>query len=202
LLCHVNDWTKAEAFAEVRRWFNLDAPGVDSKPRPKAPPRPVETAPTRDLSEYARALWSRVDRSDAAVAGHPYAVAKGITWAAGAGRGRASGRVVGTDADCLLVPIRDIATDAVCAVQAINATGEKQTFGPIKGRALIVGNTLNRSIPWYVCEGWADAVSLVFHKHKGNAAAFGVMGSHFDVVVGEVIRHYAPLSLVTLRDAT
>jgi putative DNA primase/helicase len=149
----------------------------------KQPPAPASIptsrpapGPQRDTGAYAAKLWLRADFSDSVVADHPYAVKKGIAWAAGAGRTNASGRVIGRDADCIIVPIRNGATGKVQAVQVINAAGAKQTFGAIAGGCLVLGNTLDRSIPWYVAEGWASAVSVVWHHRKGNAVcgvAFG-----------------------------
>jgi putative DNA primase/helicase len=110
------------------------------------------------------------------VATHPYAIAKGINWAAGAGRVTASGRVIGKNADCLTVPIRNLETNAVVAVQLINSDGAKQTFGAISGNGFICGNTLDRSLPHFVAEGWADIISLVFHISKGNAVGFAACG--------------------------
>jgi hypothetical protein len=69
-----------------------------------------------------------VDRDDAAVAAHPYAIRKKITHAAGAGRSRVTGSVVGQDADCIVVPYRTLAGELV-GVECINAEGAKQTFG-------------------------------------------------------------------------
>ena len=44
------------------------------------------------------------------------------------------------------------------------------TFGNVSGNGLLLGNTLDKSIPWYASEGWASAWSVVFHHHRGNAA--------------------------------
>jgi putative DNA primase/helicase len=198
LVGHVFGLDKRNAFIRVRDWLGLG----ESHARPAAPPKHTDPPkPKPSTAGYGLRYWSMADRSDSAVGSHPYALSRGIDWAAGAGRGTATGRVVGTDADCVLIPIRDIRTDAVVAVQAINAAGDKQTFGPVKGHAFVSGNTLNKQIPWYVTEGWADAVSLVFHRHRGNAAAFGVMGSHFDAVVRIVTERYAPDRLMAVEDA-
>ncbi len=203
LLSHAFGWSASESYLAVARYFGVaDLDGTAPAPAPRPAPEPVAAAPKRKTANYAGKLWDAAVRSDAHVGAHPYAASKGIDWAAGAGRGAVTGRVVGTDADCLLVPVRDIRTDAVVAVQAINAAGDKQTFGPVKGHAFVCGNTLNRRIPWYVCEGWADAVSLVFHRHGGNAAAFGCMGSHFDAVAQAVVEHFAPERLCIVGDAT
>jgi len=116
------------------------------------------------------------DNSDKVVTSHPYAISKGIQSAGGAGRVTATGSVIGKNADCVIVPVRNIQSDKVQSVQCINSRGTKQSFGPISGGALILGNTLDKSLTWYVCEGWASAVSMVFHHQNGNgvcAASFG-----------------------------
>ncbi len=109
----------------------------------------VNTQP-KCTRNYAKQLWLAADNSDGHVARHPYAKSKGITWAAGAGRGMASGRVIGKDADCLIIPCRDLHTKSLLAVQAINRDGEKQTFGSLGNGALVLGNTLDKSLRWFV----------------------------------------------------
>lgn len=164
-----------------------------TKPRPK-------TKPKGDTGLYARELWLKADWRT--VAKHPYSIAKGIDWSAGAARGIASGRVIGKNADCVIVPIRDIQTDRVVAVQCINPEGKKQTFGPLSGNGFVCGNTLDKSIRWFVCEGWADAVSLVFHHYKGNAAAFAACGkSSMEKLAERVVEVYAPEQVIILEDA-
>ena len=202
LLMHVHGWTRQEAFQAVKEYLGL----ASTLPPRKTAQRPVEPARTASsqgsTGDYAKAIWARVNRDDSVVSRHPYCVKKGIAWAAGAGRGPASGSVIGRNSDTLIIPIRDIRTDAVVAVQCINAEGQKQSFGTIRGHAFICGNTLDKDIPWFVCEGWADAVSLVFHAHQGNAAAFACMGHHFDLVAQTVAEHFAPQRLVILEDAS
>ena len=89
--------------------------------------------------------------------------------------------IIGRNTDCLIVPIRDIQTNKVQGVQCINSEGSKQTFGSVSGGGLILGNTLDKSLIWYVTEGWASAVSMVFHHQKGNgvcASSFGKSNQH------------------------
>lgn len=175
---------------------------VETPPEP-TPPLAIDAAPTRpkrDTGLYAAELWLKADWRT--VAAHPYAIAKGIDWPAGAARGFASGRVIGKNADCVIVPIRDIQTDKVVAIQCINPAGKKQTFGPLAGNGFVCGNTLDKSIRWFVCEGWADAVSLVFHHYKGHAAAFAACGkSSMDRLAERVAEVYAPDQIVILEDA-
>jgi len=168
------------------------------KPIPRAKPAPITDK--RSTSTYARELWLKSDWQN--VATHPYAIAKGIDWGAGAARVTASGKVIGKKADCVIVPIKDLQTDKVVAVQCINHAGAKQTFGSISGNGFICGNTLDKSIRWFVVEGWADAVSMVFHHYKGDAVAFAACGkSSMDKLAEKVVEIYAPDQLIILEDA-
>jgi putative DNA primase/helicase len=150
-------------------------------PRPRPVPKPAPQRQIRDTGAYARQLWKRALWDDT-VLEHPYAIAKGIEpvegylFTAGAKRGIASGKIIGSNADCIIIPFWDLAAFDVVAVQCVNAAGAKQSFGPIGGHAFVIGNTLDPSIPWYVCEGWADAVSLCHHVHDGNAVSMAAGG--------------------------
>jgi putative DNA primase/helicase len=149
--------------------------------------------PQRSTGKYAAEIWLRADCSDDAVKSHPYASAKGIYWAAGAGRATASGRVIGKDADCIVVPIRNIATNKVAGVQCINERGGKQTFGPVSGNGLVLGNTLDKSLFWCVCEGWASGVSMAFHHMNGNGVAGIAFGkSNMDRLAQTMAAIYHP----------
>ena len=155
-----------------------DAKPIESKP-PK--PRPAPAKNTCNTGTYALKLRFAANADDATVAGHPYAIAKSINWAARAARGIASGFIIGKGTDCIVVPIRDIQSNRVQGVQCIsdqcvNDKWPKQNFGSVSGGALILGNTLDKSLTWYVVEGWASAVSMVFHHLNGNgvcACSFG-----------------------------
>ncbi len=169
LLEHVNGWTRQESFRAVSDYLGMSA-NLPPRQRPQRPVVAARTASTqRSTADYARELWARASRENEHVGSHNYAAKKGITWAAGAGRGQASGTVIGKQADCLLIPIRDICSDEVVAVQCISANGAKQTFGSVRGHAFVCGNTLDKTIPWFVCEGWADAVAQTVAEHYGPA---------------------------------
>lgn len=204
LLNHVHGWTVKDAFLEVADVLGVQGtPRGERKPR-RAPPPPAPSVlhqPT--TAAYALAIWRRLEDQDADVASHPYARFKGIAWPAGAVRGPVSGSVVGQDADCLVIPIREIATFEVRAVQVINAQGKKQTLGSVSGRGFGCGNTLDRAIPWYVVEGWADAISAVFHIHRGNACAFAAFGGgKVQVTLAQaVVDAYGPNKLTIAKDA-
>jgi len=175
--------------------------GVSSnlKPIPIITPK-AATKPTGGTKKYALELWLRSDYRG--VETHPYAIAKGIDWSAGAKRGKVSGCVIGKDQDCVIVPIRDLCTDKVVGVQCINPKGDKQTFGSLSGNGFICGNTLNRNLRWFVVEGWADAISMVFHHYQGNAMAFAACGkSSMDTLANRVAEVFKPDKVIILEDA-
>jgi putative DNA primase/helicase len=203
LLRHVHGWTAGEALHAVADHLGISGGGTTSATPPKRPaPRPEPPAqppePSRTAA-YAVELWSRADRDSAAVASHPYARHKGIDWHAAAGRARASGRVIGRDSDCIIVPIRTIPERNVAAVQCINADGAKQTFGPVKGNAFVMGEPRDRTAEWFVVEGWADAASLFREVHR--SVVFAAMGKEFDVLAERIAEAYRPRRLVLLEDA-
>ena len=178
-----------------------------NKSRPSLPPtqvkqtthKPVKQA--HDTGAYGLRLWGGVKHDDRIVGAHPYALQKGIGWAAGAGRVTASGSLVGQNADCLIVPIRANAVGELQGVQLINADGAKQTFGKVSGGCLVLGNTLDVKIPWFVCEGWASAVSAVFHHHGGNAVAGVAFGKHNLDKAAEILANmFFPDSIIILGE--
>lgn len=181
--------------ARLNGWQQDDGYKIPVKTKPKSSQQQVKST-----SAYGRKLWLTADWRTVAV--HPYAINKGINWHAGAGRGIASGKVIGRDADCIIIPIRDLTSSEVIAVQCINAEGKKQTFGNMSGAALVLGNTLDTKIRWYVVEGWADAVTMVFHTHDGNAVAAAAFGKGRMINVAEALdKRYRPELIQTLEDA-
>jgi len=165
-------------------------------PQKKAPP-PQQG----NTGKYAAEIWLRADTRDGVVTAHAYAQHKGITSAGGAGRAVVSGRVVGRNADCIVVPIRDAAQRKVVGVQCINTSGAKQTFGTVTGNCLLLGNTLDKNLPWFLAEGWASAYSMVFHHQAGNgvcAAAFGK--GNLDTVAHRLAEVFAPREIIILRE--
>lgn len=181
-------------------WGRNRAP--ESAPIPRARPAPKDDPVNRSTQTYASELWLAGCWDDSAVGSHPYARKKGIEWAAGAKRGTASGKLIGRDADCIIVPVRTAALGPIQAVQCINGEGAKQTFGPIKGGCLVLGNTLDKKIPWYVAEGWASAVSVVFHHHRGNAVCGVAFGKHnLDPAALILAEQFDPAEIVVLREA-
>lgn len=196
LLQHVHGWSAREVLARV-------AQSLGAKPmpitRPKAPLKPSGLSRT---AIYARELWLQAHKDDAVIAAHPYAIKKGIDWAAGAGRAMASGKVIGRNADCIVIPIRSV-TGQLLAVQCINPAGDKQTFGSMgEDGCLLLGNTLDRSIPWAVVEGWADGASFVFHIYKGNAVAVVAFGiNRMRKAAQAVARQFQPTELAIVEDA-
>ena len=169
-----------------------------ARPIPEKQPPPPQRSNT---GRYALETWLKADCSDAAVAAHPYAQNKGITHAGGAGRAVVTGRVVGKDADCIVVPVRNIETGKVVAVQCVNPEGKKQTFGPVSGNGLILGNTLDKSLYWCVAEGWASAYSMVFHQMHGNGVAACSFGkSNQDTLAQVMAEVYQPDTIRILRE--
>lgn len=198
LLQHVYGWTAAEALQRVADSLGMDGTRPAPIMQPRQPAKAPEPSRTRG---YALELWQAANTADAVVGTHAYATSKGITWAAVAGRGIASGKIIGRNQDCVIVPIRNI-TGAMIAIQAINPSGKKQTFGSMDDGCLLLGNTLDKSIPWVVVEGWADAVSWVFHLHRGNAVAAVAFGlSRMQKVAQIVASHYAPNRVTIMEDA-
>ena len=163
----------------------------------KPPPKPK----TSSTAAYAAEIWLASSRDNDYVGTHPYAQEKGIDWAAGAARGMASGRVIGKRADCVIVPIRNVETNRMQGVQCINGDGEKQTFGTLSGGGLVLGSILDRTCPWYVCEGWASAVSMVFHHHGGAAVCAAAFGKHqLEKVAQAVAEIHQPNELIILKE--
>ena len=191
LLAHVYGWPAKETLDRVARIL-----GADPRPVEIAPQRPVQPSRTQ---AYGIALWEQADRSDAAVASHPYAIRKGIDYHAGIGRVTASGRVIGRNADCLIAPVRSIATGELTAVEVINAAGEKQDFGTVRGSAFRLGDPRDRAARWYVVEGIADAIAVFVEKHR--SVVFAAMGlGCFDHVIQQIKTHYQPPRLMVLED--
>ena len=182
--------------AKEHGWRNNSTAIKAITPKATKPP-----APQSNTSAYGLRLWLVADSDDSTVASHEYAIDKGIDWAAGAGRGVASGSLIGKEADCLIVPIRNIETDKIQGVQCINADGIKQTFGSVSGGALILGNTLDKSLSWYVCEGWASAVSTVFHHLGGNGVCACSFGKSNQRKVAELMAEaYQPKEIIILQE--
>ena len=171
--------------------INLEAVVSRQKPEPQS-----------STFAYACTIWSAAGkparRDDAYVASHPYAIRKGIHHAAGAGRTTASGRLVGRDADCLVIPLRTLDGEFV-GVECINAEGKKQTFGS-KG-VLILGNDLDRTLPQLVCEGWACGVGL-FLQYRGNVAVYCAFSKDRLMRVAEqVAARYRDREIIVCREA-
>jgi hypothetical protein len=160
------------------------------------------TAPTIDPVQrmgYATSIWARASRDDDFVAGHPYAVTKEISWAAGAGRCRLSGSVVGKNADCLVIPVYDLLSDALQGVQCINSEGKKQSFGVLKGGGLILGNCLRHDQTWGIAEGWASTVALV-HWLNFDCAICSFGKSRYDEVTELVANRFSPVAIKRFKE--
>ena len=120
-------------------------------------------------SEYAKMIWKRAEWVEQM--SHPYGVKKGIQHGFGAKRGTASGKLIGQDADCLVIPSRDW-DGSLIGVECINASGVKQSFGR-KG-VLLLGDPEHSDVI-HICEGWATlhACFELFSGPHGGVVAFG-----------------------------
>jgi hypothetical protein len=186
-----------------REPFTLPAP----KPRRAPSPQKSNTATYAIRLWIAANKWMLADNwlsspsPDVSVTAHPYAIAKGIGSAGGAGRCIASGKLIGKQSDCLIVPIRNIETNKVQGIQCISTDSVKQSFGDVSGGALILGNTLDKSLIWYVCEGWASAVSTVFHHLNGNGVCVCSFGkSNLDKTAKIIAKIHQPEEIIILRE--
>jgi len=193
--------------------YRKDAPTTPA-PAPRRAPKPQPS----NTARYAAELWLKANKwmqddnwlsspsPDELVITHPYAIAKGIDWAAGAGRGIVSGSIVGKNTDCIIIPIHNLLTNKVQGVQCISdkpIDGEwlKQNFGSVSGGGLILGNTFDKTIPWYVAEGWASAASTVFHHLDGNGVCACSFGKSNQRPVAEVIAEYhEPKEVIILEE--
>jgi phage/plasmid primase-like uncharacterized protein len=201
LLQRVRDWDFKTAADEVAKLLRVGA----SEPPPERPQRaPGAARPASRTMHHASAIWSLTDRSDAAVAAHPYAIRKGIRHAAGAGRCIVHGTwsVVGTDPDCLVVPSRDFITGELVGVELINAEGAKQSLGH-RG-VLILGNDLDERLPVLIVEGWASAAVAVFGTafYSGNVCGVVAGGkARMDKVAELVAAKYPARTVTILRES-
>jgi putative DNA primase/helicase len=193
----------------------------DAPTTPAPAPRRAPQAQQSNTARYAAELWLAANKwiqaddwlshpcPDELVITHPYAIAKGITHAGSAARGIASGRIIGKGSDCLIIPIREHGTGKVQAVECINPQGKKQTFGPKSASYLLLGNTLDKSIPWFDCEGWASAYSTVWHlpnpdgsKPDNCACAVSFGRGSLDNCAEQIVEHHAPdkITILVERD--
>ena len=201
----VNGKLLFHCFAGCSQDVLLDALGMtgnrDYRPLPtKPPPRPEVAKPTAD---YARKIWqaTRPDEPiswDKEVAAHPYAIKKEMNHAWGATRGYVSGRLIGKNADCLILSMKSLQGELV-GVECINADGVKQTFGS-KG-VLILGNTLDKELPIYITEGWADAVATM--RYYGDVVAMAVFGKGKQDSTAQYLHSLRPdREIILMRDAS
>ncbi len=180
--------------AKNHGWERTSTPVSLNIPK-KHPPTPQPST-----QAYAKSLWLASESKS--VTDHPYAKAKGINCNGGVKRGIATGKIIGNEADCIIVPIREFATGKVMGVQCINSDGDKQTFGSLSGNGFFCGDTLDKSVRWFVVEGWADAVSMVYHHYDGNAVAFAALGKgNMARLAEEIVNVFAPETVVIVEDS-
>ncbi|MBK8639828.1 MAG: P4 alpha zinc-binding domain protein [Chromatiaceae bacterium] len=207
LLAHVFGWSKPETFRAVAEILGVAGDAQPPARKPLASHRPPPApAPQRDTGAYARALWGRVNREGAIVAAHPYAIAKRLGGAFGAGRTRASGRLIGQGADCIIVPVRNpdgVLVAVECLSENRDANGKflRQSFGPKSGGWLVLGNDLDPNLPRYVVEGWATGAKMLEHM-GGNCAVYVAFGAGRLRAVAEEVEHRWPGSeVIVCREA-
>jgi putative DNA primase/helicase len=206
LLMHVHGWSRQEVFRAVKEYLGL-ASTLPPRKTPQRPPEsPRQASPTGTTADYARALWAKVNREDAIVAGHPYCQAKRIGWAAGAGRGRATGKLIGHDADCVVVPVRNpegVLVAVECLSEHKDANGKylRQSFGPKSQGWLVLGNDLDPHLPRYTVEGWATGAKMLEHLggHCAVYVSFGV--GRLRAVAEEIERRYPGREVVVCTEA-
>jgi putative DNA primase/helicase len=185
-------------------------------PAPRQAPKPQQS----NTAHYAAELWSASDKwmqandwlahpsPDELLITHTYAVAKGISTAGGAARGIASGSIIGKNTDTIIVPVREHGIGKVLAVQCISnqcidGKWSKQNFGSLLGGYLLLGNTLDKDIPWYVAEGWSSAYSVVFHHQKKSGVCACAFGKGRIKKVAEYISTYHnPSEIIRLWEQT
>ena len=193
----------------------------DAPTTPAPAPRSAPKSQTSSTAPYAAELWLKSNKwmesdnwlshpsLEESVATHPYAIKKEITSTGGAARGIATGSIIGKRADCIIVPIRERGVGKVQAVECINANGAKQTFGPKSDGYLLLGNTLDKSIPWFVTEGWASAFSTIWHlpnpdgsKPDNCACAVSFGKGNLNNCAEQIAEHYTPekISILVERD--
>jgi phage/plasmid primase-like uncharacterized protein len=166
LLHHIYGWDFRRAADEVRQVLGVEANTAQIIPLPVNKPRP-----SSKTSNYAHSLWKTSCNEDKKVASHPYCQRKLIEAGYGAARGIASGKLIGSQVDCVIVPQRTLSGELI-GVECINSEGVKQSFG--KKGFLILGNTLDKAAPIYVVEGWADGVAA--WKYFGDVIVVVVFG--------------------------
>ena len=194
LLNHVHGWNFKTAAKEVRIVL-----GIGSAEEHRLPANVISiTKPEASKTQpYAESLWKAANSDDGYVASHPYCARKDINWACGAARGSASGKLIGRASDCVILPQRTLEGD-FCGVECISPKGVKQSFGR-KG-VLTLGNTLDKTLPIYITEGWADAVSawILF----GNVVVIAVFGkNHQDKMADEILATEPERNIIIVRDS-
>ena len=168
-------WPVRDKVSQRKPRIDIDARLKKQEPKPRSAtlPKAIE-------------FWRRADNDEAMVADHPYARRKRITHSFGARRGIAGGRVLGYNADCIVVPNRNWDGEFI-GVECINPEGKKQTFGN-KG-ILILGNPEDAPLI-HLCEGWATAYALsqMFPHRFATIVCFG---KQIEKAVPEVSKRYS-----------
>ncbi|MEE9451868.1 MAG: primase-helicase zinc-binding domain-containing protein [Gammaproteobacteria bacterium] len=136
------------------------------------------------------------NRDDCYVAEHLYCKKKGIDWAVGAGRGVANGKLLGENADCVIVPMHFFNGD-FAGVECINSIGLRQTFG---NKAILkLGNDLDQSLTAYVVEGWASGCAQ-FIRYNGHVLVLVCFGKNQMNQAAIVWARMHPKQIILIHD--
>lgn len=179
---------------------NTKMVGHQPSQSPKNRKQLIETASSDDHSAFAKRLYLAARFDESYVLGHGYALKKGLFTAAGVRRGNVTGKLLGRETDCLVIPIFSIESGQVQGVECVNRDGVKQSFGVKSGGAYILGNSLQKRDPWYVLEGYASAYSTVFHLGKHTAVCSFGKASQNNVAL-EIYKVFNPDEIVILRES-
>ena len=176
----LSDKYRAQDFKDTWRSLNYDGPVTLGSLAHLAGHTPkTQQSAKRSTFDYAKRLWDESNSDSWNVLNHPYAQKKefdelgGTAWCA---RGTASGKIIGRNADCLIVPMRDWQGE-LTGVECINREGKKQTFGQ-KG-LLIIGDTgppratFDYENDVHICEGFATGLAINRMFPGPTVVAFG-----------------------------
>jgi putative DNA primase/helicase len=191
----------------------IDALGLFDGKRDDYVPAPRIRPEPKPKSDYYKKIWnnaydvllpfSKPFKGDInhLVSTHPYALFKDIGHEYGARRGKASGKLIGKNADVIVVPSRDIDGNLI-GVECIGTpdpkTGKtpKQSFGR-KG-LLVLGNDLDPQIPMLMFEGWNSAIGWL--EMEQNACAVIYFGKSSAVKVYKQLTEKYPNHVVLLAE--
>ena len=150
------------------------------------------------LNASAKRIFLSSDKSTRKVVSHPHAISLNLKTRNEAGRGSASNLFGGDFSDCLIIPIRNIATNKVQGAQCIGPEGETRMCGTVADGVLIVGDANNLDDPWLIMAEWESLTSeLVRREHQVAVCSFGE--NNQERVAKMVAEIYRPLDISILK---